>query len=115
MSEPIDMDAPVTRREMHHALETWTAVIIDNLIQRMTAMIEASESRLIQAMERFATKFELQALEVRLIAEVARHTSASTEELTSRLRVVDDQYRALPPRVDKLEAKVFAAPKRKRR
>jgi hypothetical protein len=90
MSEPRDMDAPVTRREMHEALETWAAVIIDKLTTAMKAM------------------------ETRLMGELARATKGSEEELTTRIRVVDEQYTDLPGRVTRLEAKVFAPVKRAR-
>jgi hypothetical protein len=95
MAEPRDMDAPVTRREMHEALETWAAVIIDTLTRSFTAAMAAMEAR--------------------LAGEVGRATRSSEDELTTRVRVVDDQYKDLPARVTKLEATVFAPPKRKRR
>jgi hypothetical protein len=99
MSEPLDMDAPVTRREMHEALETWAAVIIDKLTTSLTTSLTA----------------KMTAMEERLMTALGRATRASEEELTTRVRVVDDQYRDLPARVTRLEAKVFASPKRKRR
>jgi hypothetical protein len=120
------MDAPVTRREMHQALELWagaiiekvtasvtekvTASVTENVVAKMTekmaAMVAASERRLTAAMV---------AMEERLMAELGRATRASAEELTSRITVVDEQYRDLPARVSRLEAKVFAPAKRKRR
>jgi hypothetical protein len=72
----------------------------------MATMIEVSEQRLTAAMR---------AMEQRLMGELGRATKSSEEELTTRVRVVDDQYKDLPARVTKLEAKVFAPPKRKRR
>lgn len=97
MSDRPDMDAPVTRREMHDALDRWATVIIE--------MVVASERRLTAAMR---------SMEDRLVVELGRATRASEEELTSRLAVVDEQYKDLPTRVTKLEAKVFAT-KRGRR
>ena len=135
MSEPRDMDAPVTRREMHEALETWAAVVIDNVIgkmtDKMTSMLAASEQRLtsmIVSVEQRLTAVmgamsmlevrltsAMHDVEARLTSQLAGGTKASEEELTTRVRVVDEQYKDLPARVTTLEAKVFAPPKRKRR
>jgi len=49
-----------------------------------------------------------------LLAELGQHTRAAAEANRADLRVVDDQYRDLPPRVTKLEETVFA-PKPKKR
>lgn len=97
MSESHDMDAPVTRRELHEALETWAGAII---------------SRLETTLERFALKQDLAAMEQRLMMELRRHTKASEIELAGRLVAVDQQYTDLPARVTRLEAKVFAPRKR---
>jgi hypothetical protein len=70
----------------------------------MTAMIVATEQRLTAAMI---------AMESRLMGELGRATRASEEELTTRIRVVDEQYTDLPRRVTRLEAKVFAPAKRR--
>ena len=94
MSEPIDMDLPVTRREMHSALETWAGAIIEKL----SAVFRG----------------ELQASEKRLSDELRQHTKGSEGELATRLVAVDQQYQDLPARVKRLEAKVFA-PKPRRR
>jgi hypothetical protein len=106
MAEPRDMDAPVTRREMHEALETWGGAIIERLTSSLTRLIVASEQRMTAAMV---------AMEGRLMNELGRATRASEAELTTRIKVVDEQYTDLPGRVTRLEAKVFAPPKRKRR
>ena len=89
-----DMAEMITRGELHEALEIWAG----NLIATLTAQI----SLLIQASER------------RLTDELRRHSNANKEDLEVRISAIDDQYADLPPRVAKLEAKVFA-PKRKRR
>ena len=97
-----DMDAPVTRRELHEALDNWNGA----MIRQLTAALSAMEARL-------TTKAEQ--MEQRLLAELARHTSAANEEMRGNVAVVDEQYKDLPARVTRLEAKVFAPPKRKRR
>ena len=48
-----------------------------------------------------------------LAAAVAGHIKAANEEMRDWMRAQDDRYRDLPPRVARLEAKVFA-PKRRR-
>lgn len=121
MTDETDMTVSVTRGEMHQAFETWTKVIIDGLTATMAAMIAASEQRI---------KTEITTL---LSAEIGRATRASNEELELRLRpmwmaavgvsyeqsrqelrAIDDQYKSLPQRVERLEDAVFK-PKPKRR
>jgi hypothetical protein len=112
MSDPKDMDAPVTHREMHEALDTWGKRIIDMVTGAMAAM----EARFTGAMATMETRLVsmIQASEARLTDELRRATKASEEELTSRIRVIDDKYKDLPDRMARVEAKVFA-PKRRRR
>jgi hypothetical protein len=105
MSEPPDMDAPVTRREMHEALEVWARAVIDRMTARTTSIVEVAVA---------AMRSAVQASEHRLTDELRRHTKASEDELTSRLTVIDDKYKDLPARVSKLEAKTAAGPSSKR-
>jgi uncharacterized protein involved in exopolysaccharide biosynthesis len=58
---------------------------------------------------------ELRETEKRLSNELRQHTKSSEIELAGRLVAVDQQYKDLPARVTRLEAKVFAPPKRKTR
>jgi len=55
----------------------------------------------------------MDALEQRLMVELARHTRAISESLSTQITVIDDKYAGLPPRVTRLETKVFA-PRRRR-
>jgi hypothetical protein len=48
----------------------------------------------------------------RLLTELARHTKASQEELSTQVSTFDDKYADLPARVSHLEAAMFA-PKRR--
>ena len=45
--------------------------------------------------------------EQRLLAELARHTRASYEDMSTQISVIDEKYADLPPRVSKLETKVL--------
>ena len=102
MSEPRDMDAPVTRRELHD--------VVGEMAGLIKGWLETLETRL-----RTDIQNTMREQEGRLMREVQRCTKASELELISRLTVADDQYRDLVGRVVKLETKVFAPPKRKRR
>ncbi len=103
MSNVRTMDDPVTRRELHEALDLWAGAIISRMdaqfashtaqmTAQMTALIEASEAR--------------------QLGELARHVQASEERLRVYIGALDDKYKDLPPRVAALERKVFA-PKRR--
>jgi hypothetical protein len=132
MSEPRDMDAPVTRRELYEALEIWAGAIVDRLEQRFATKDDLQRFATKDDLQRFATKDDLQrfatkddlqrfatkddlaATEARLSAELRQHTRSSETELATRLVAVDEQYKDLPVRVTRLEAKVFAPPRRRR-
>jgi hypothetical protein len=109
-----DMDAPVTRRELHDALDKWGGAMTAKFIERMNAAInaaiEGSEKRVLGAVA-----VMIEASEARLMRELRSQTKGSEVELATRLVAVDEQYKDLPARVTRLEAKVFAPPKRKRR
>lgn len=111
MAEPRDMDEPVTRRELHEALEIWGEVLADRIEARIDARLEAHRAETRAELQ--AIRTDLRDMEGRLHDELARHSSANRDELTGRVNVVDEQYRDLPARVTRLEATVFA-PKRKR-
>jgi hypothetical protein len=107
------MDAPVTRRELNQTLDTWAATIInttiDTITSRFTAAMSAMETRLTTAMDTLEARMTamIHAAEARLSDELRRGTKASEEELTTRIRVIDDKYKDLPDRVARVEAKVF--------
>jgi hypothetical protein len=105
MSEPRDMDAPVTRRELRDALDTWGGTIVDRLI-KLDSKLDDLERRM---------DGKLHGVEMRLKDELRQHTRSSETELAGRLVAVDEHYRDLPIRVTRLENKVFAPPKRRRR
>jgi len=66
--------------------------------QGLSARIKASEQRLSERVD---------ASERRLLAELARHTRASHEEMSTQISVIDEKYADLPPRVRRLEIKAF--------
>jgi hypothetical protein len=112
-----DMDAPVTRCELHDALDKWGGAMTAQMtaqsaqLERLIATaIAASEVRVLGAV-----KLLIEASEQRLMYELRSQTKSSEEALATQLVAVDDQYKDLPGRVTRLEAKVFAPPKRKRR
>jgi hypothetical protein len=89
-----DMDKPVTKRELHRALEVWGGA----LEARLEAKIKANgdENR------------------HQLSVELAQHTNRILEETQKMLGAYDEKYRDLPDRVDVLE-KAVLTPKRQRR
>lgn len=123
MTESRDMEAPVTRRELHEALETWGGALERRIIAAMKAMFDGMEPRFAGIEARFAgiearlgnVETGMVAMETRLINEIKGQTKGSEEELASRLVAVDEQYKDLPARVTRLEAKVFPPKKPRRR
>jgi hypothetical protein len=45
--------------------------------------------------------------EQRLLTELARHTRAIQESMSTQISVIDEKYNDLPARVRQLEARVF--------
>jgi hypothetical protein len=80
-------------------LEFWGGALL--------ARIESGEQRTIRHLIQ-----RMDGLEQRLIAELARHTRASSESMSAQIAAIDQQYADLPPRVRRLETKVFP-PKRR--
>jgi hypothetical protein len=54
----------------------------------------------------------MDAFEHRLLAEVARHTNATFEAMSTQISVIDEKYADLPPRVSRLEGKMFTPERR---
>jgi hypothetical protein len=61
------------------------------------ALLEEMDRRFLAADQRST------ASEQRLMAEMARHASAIQEAVSAQVSVVDEKYRDLPPRVERLE------------
>lgn len=103
MSEQ-DMDAPVTRREMHDALGLWRGAIMHDIVTQVVPDIITQVKAL------------LQILKDELLTELRGQTRGNAQELEDRLAKSDEPYRDLPARVSRLEATVFGpSPKRNRR
>lgn len=100
-----DMDKPVTKRELHEALEIWGGALDARLEAKLDARLGAFEARV---------DAKIDAVGARLSSELAQHTNRILEEVHQIIGAVDEKYRDLPPRVTRLEAKVFP-PKRQRR
>jgi hypothetical protein len=120
MTGATDMSTPVTRGELREELaqlerklESWGGALLAR-IQSGERRIESSERRLLARIESGEQRMleRIDASEQRLLAELARHTRASSEDMSAQISVFDEKYADLPPRVSRLETKVFA-PKRR--
>ena len=101
MPNNADMDAPVTRRELREEF----AKFDERFDQKLDQKLAQFKSEIIAEFKRDII--------AELSAELARHVAASAEQSRSEMRAVDDQYKTLktlPPRVEKLEERVFAPP-----
>lgn len=117
MSESFDMDAPVTRREMHDAFAQFGALMkswLDALEARLTAVM-MSKADAVAMEKRLMSRADADAMERRLAQELRGQVGGSADELATRLVAVDQHYQDLPARVRRLEAKVFAPSKPRRR
>lgn len=105
------MDEPVTRRELHEALETWAGAIISKLSSEMAAQLAAQGAELHAGLE--AQRSETRALlDASENAIIDRMEAMLDPHATVPARVRSLEAERLPERVSRLEAKVFA-PKRR--
>lgn len=91
MTEPRNMDEPVTRRELHEALEIWGAILTKNITASVTASINAEMARQIQASDERMRDYMGALLEPH-------------DGVPERVTKLEE----LEPRVERLEARVFA-------
>jgi len=89
MTEPRNMDEPVTRRELHEALEAWAAILTANI----SASITAEMARQFQAYDERNRDYMRALLEPH-------------DGVPERVTKLEEE---LVPRVEKLEARVFAS------
>ncbi|NUO49719.1 MAG: hypothetical protein HOV80_12765 [Polyangiaceae bacterium] len=127
-----DMTTPITRGELTQAMNRLDAKL-ELFFGAVMGRFEAIDRRFDEIEHRFTTfraevntRFEAAgaAMNARFDAvdrrfeemhdELARHTSASAEQLRSDVGAVDDKYNDLPPRVTKLEVAVFPRPPSRR-
>ena len=129
MAEHDDMDpnTPVTRAELREELRQElakhpTRVELEKVLETLATKADLERFATKADLERFATKLDLERFEARfrefearLFAELARHSLASRESMSTEVAVVDDKYKDLPERVTRLEAAVFKPRRRARR
>jgi hypothetical protein len=109
MSESRDMDAPVTRRELHETLELWGGA----LEARLEGRIVALEERFFGLEGRVVALFE--SFEARFMTQLRAQVQGALEDVRGQISAIDDKYKDLPARVGRLEAKVFPPRKSRRR
>jgi hypothetical protein len=108
-----DMSTPVTRRELQEAiaplatktdLEIWGGALLariqqgEQLIKQLSECIQQTRQQLSEC---------IQASEQRLLAELARHTSAVYESMRAQVTASAEPYADLPGRVSRVETAVF--------
>ena len=117
MTDEPDMTVPVTRGEMHQALETWARVIIDTINSTLIAALERTKVELRAEMRAEigqATSASAEQLRTELRADIASAVGGMADQVRTEIRVMLEPYKKLPERVEKLEDAVFK-PKPKRR
>jgi hypothetical protein len=110
MMDSTDMSTPVTRRELQEAiataiaplatktdLEIWGGALLAR-IQQGEQLIQQTRQQLLES---------IQESERRLLAELARHTSAVCESMRAQIAASAEPYADLPGRVSRLETAVF--------
>ena len=128
-----DMSTPVTRGELRDELQQFKVRLdqsLDQLEQRLEQKLEQKlGQKLEQKLEmwggallaridsnerRLAEQFRegIASSEQRLLAELARHTRAIQESMSTQISVVDEKYDDLPARVRRLEATVYPPERR---
>jgi exonuclease VII large subunit len=135
MLDATDMSTPVTRGELREEiaqLETRLETRLDQKLENLETRLDQKLERLDQKFERLDQKFErldqkFEHLEIRLetrldlwggallerlMTELARHTRASQEAMSTEISVIDEKYADLPARVTRLEATVLAPDRR---
>lgn len=93
-----EMSTPVTRGELREELA--------HLEQRFDGKLELWGGPLLARIEAVSTHLEarIEAGEQRMLAELARHSGAILEAVSTQISVIDEKYADLPARVNRLEA-----------
>ena len=99
MSDSTDMSTPVTRGEF--------AQFEIRLEQRLAQLATKAELEIWGGALPARLLERIDSSDQRLLAELARHTRASYEDMSTQISVIDEKYADLPPRVSKLETKVL--------
>jgi DNA anti-recombination protein RmuC len=129
-NDETDMSSPVTRGELRddlaqfeHRIERKFDAKLDRLESKFDAKLDRLESKLDDKIDRLERKFDnnlglwgaalaaqiselaaqMRASETRMLGELARHSQAGFESMTSKISAVDEKYNDLPARVARLE------------
>jgi hypothetical protein len=100
----IDMDAPVTRREMREEFDAFEKRFEAKLMAKMEKKFVTREMFDIAMGAIFARFDDLKRdLKRDLGEDIARHAKATQEYVSDQIRIVDEKYADLPGRVARLE------------
>jgi hypothetical protein len=112
-----DMSTPVTRGELREELD-----LLDRKFDNKLDLLDRKFDNKLDLLDRkFDNKLDLWGgallariaeSEKRVINELARHTQAVFESMTTQISVVDEKYKDLPERTARLEAEVGALKQR---
>ena len=94
------MSQPITRGELHDALESWAVALLARLDERF-AKID----------ERFAT-IEQELATKPSHEDLARHARTIMEANAAHIAILDEKYADLPGRMDRVERAVYKRTKR---
>ena len=111
------MEAPITRRELREELAEFEERFERKLDEKLEQKLD---EKLEQKLEHKFVEFE-QRIVQRLSMELAQHVNAVSEQLRTEIRAlgepnkasIPEELKTLPRRVEKLEERVFAPPKRR--
>ncbi|HEY5928165.1 MAG TPA: hypothetical protein VIV11_41040 [Kofleriaceae bacterium] len=122
-----DMDKPVTKRELHEALDLWSGALEARLEARFETKF-ATKLELIEWGQRLSAELQMWGHTLsaelkqhadtwghRLSAELTQHSNRVLDETRKIVSVVDEKYSDLPGRVAALETGAAPPPKRQRR
>jgi hypothetical protein len=87
-------------------LEIWGGALWERINESERKLTETLTETLTESLTK-KLKELLAETEQRLSADLAQHTKAHRESLSKDLSAMDDKYKSLPARVQRLEAKVF--------
>jgi hypothetical protein len=125
MVDATNMSTPVTRGELREEIANMaTKVDLANMaikadLANMAIKADLANMATKADLANMATKADLANMATKaradldiwggaLLAELARHTRASQEEMSTQISTFDDKYADLPARVTHLETAVFA-------
>jgi predicted nucleic acid-binding Zn-ribbon protein len=110
-----ELQAAIAPLATRAELEMWGGALVARIQQgeQRLGNLERGQDQLIGLFQQ--TQQQIQQTEQRLLAELARHTSAIHEALRTEIKASFEPLADLPGRVSRLEAKVFGPTPRDRR